>query len=122
MDTTDIKDLLQLYFDASFEADGEKMSKVFHHPAHVYGHADDGALKDMNRDFFINLVGSLTPGSENTPREDEILSIDFTGKNTAVARVKLRLGDIVFTDVLSLMRLDGKWTVISKLFSGETAR
>ena len=121
---TGIKDLLQLYFDASFESDGEKMSKVFHPGAHVYGHTEDSALKDMDREFFINVVGSLPPGSANASfsREDEILSVDFTGENTAVALVKLRLGDIVFTDVLSLIRLDGKWTVISKLYSGVSAQ
>ena len=120
MDSTEIKGIIQTYFDASYESSGEKMAKVFHDAAHIYGHGEDGALRDMDKDFFVNLVGTPKPDVAGSayPRQDEILSIDFTGENTAVARVKLRVGNILFTDMLCFMRLDGKWGVISKVFSG----
>ena len=120
MDSTEIKGVIQTYFDASFESSGEKMAKVFHDAAHIYGHGENGALNDMDKEFFVNLVGTPrhdSPESEY-PRQDEILSIDFTGENTAVARVKLRVRNILFTDMLCFMRLNGKWGVISKVFSG----
>ncbi|MCL2408110.1 MAG: nuclear transport factor 2 family protein [Oscillospiraceae bacterium] len=122
MDTTAIRALLQLYFDASFESDGEKMAKVFHDAAHIYGHGDDGSLLDTPKAPFVALISSFPLGSSDPAfvRDDEILSIDFTGENTAVARVRLRMGGIVFTDVLSLICIDGEWSVISKLYSGVT--
>ena len=120
MDSTEIKAVIQTYFDASFEHSGEKMSQVFHNAAHIYGHGEAGALNDMSKEFFVKLVGTPRPGSPKPeyPRQDEILSIDFTGENTAVARVKLRVGNTLFTDMLCFMRLDNKWGVISKVFSG----
>ena len=119
MDSTGIKDVIQMYFDASFESSGEKMAQVFHDPAHIYGHGDNGALADMDKAFFVKLVGSPRPGPKlEYPRQDEVLSIDFTGEDTAVARVKLRVGNTLFTDMLCFMRLDNKWGVISKVFSG----
>jgi hypothetical protein len=120
MDITEIKGIIQTYFDASFESSGEKMAQVFHDAAHIYGHGENGALIDMDKEFFVNLVGTPRPDSPESvyPRQDEILSIDFTGENTAVARVKLRVRNILFTDMLCFMRLNGKWGVISKVFSG----
>ena len=120
MDSNEIKEVIQMYFDASYESNGEKMARVFHEPAHIYGHGEDGSLDDMSKDFFVKLVGTPRPDAPATgyPRQDEILSIDFTGENTAVARVKLRVGNILFTDMLCFMRLNGNWGIISKVCSG----
>ena len=118
MDSSEIRSLLQDYFDAGVEFDANKMSGVFHRDAHIYGHGEKGVLKDMDRDFFVNMVGSASPSNPPSPRYDEILAIDFTGVDTAVARVKVRIKDTLFTDILCFMRLEGKWGVISKVFAG----
>ena len=118
MDATEIKKIIQLYFDGSYEGNQEKMDQVFHQAAHIYGHAPDGTLTDMPRDFFVSRVGSRPADAQPFPREEEIISIDFTGDATAVARVKLRVFHTRFTDILSFAYLDGKWGVISKLYSG----
>ena len=119
MDTNGLKAAIQLYFDACYEDDEEKMREVFHSAAHVYGHIDGGAFKDSDLETFIK-VATKPPGAPRPdhPRKDEIISIDFTGENTAVARVSLRTDVKFYTDILSFIRLDGKWTIISKLFSG----
>jgi len=117
MDTNKIKEVIQLYFDGSFDGKADNMKRVFHPAAHIYGY-DHGALEDMPKEAFVALVGSDRTGKPAFPREEEILSIDFTGENTAVARVKLRVFDTRYTDILSFIRLDGEWSVIAKLFSG----
>ena len=109
-----------MYFDACFEGDGDKMDQVLHQAAHVYGHAPDGSLADMPKNDFIKLVRSMPDDAPPFPREDEIISIDFSGENTAVVRVRLRIFNTRFTDILSFMRLEGKWGVIAKLYSGVT--
>jgi len=118
METNEIKEVIQTYFDAGYESDGEKMRTAIHNAAHTYVHDERGALMDRDKETFIKLVES---GKSNAPypRQEEILSIDFTSENTAVALVKVRIGKILFTDVLSFIRLDGKWTIISKLAAGE---
>ena len=123
MDSSEIREIIQTYFDASYESSSEKMAKVFHDAAHIYGHGENGVLSDSPKDSFVNMVGSVMPGAPKPeyPRSDEILSIDFTGENTAVARVALRVGNIMFTDMLCFMRLGGKWGVISKVYSAALA-
>ena len=123
MDANEIKKVIQAYFDTGYDADGEGMADVFHDVAHLYSCDENGGLINWDKGFFVNIVGTSVPGaSENGyPRYDEILSIDFTGENTAVARVKVRVGDTVYTDILSFLRIDGKWGIIAKVFTGAPA-
>jgi len=120
MDREKIEELLQMYFNASYEHKGELMLEVFHDPAHIYGLTADGALTDTKRDDFATRVSSHKTESPEVkfPRYNEIISIDFTGDNTAVAKVKLRVMNTLFTDILSFMRVDGKWGIISKVLAG----
>ena len=119
MDSDGIKEVIQWYFDGCCEGDADKINRVFHDSAHIYGRGDDGTLVDWPKEAFAQRVGSHKP--EPTPRADEILAIDFTGEDAAVARVKIRVGKTLFTDVLSFLRLNGKWGVIAKMFAGVPA-
>jgi len=119
MDDSGIKEVIQLYFDGCSEGDTGKIERVFHDAAHIYGHGENGTLVDWPKDAFVKVVGSHESNAQNpTPRHDEIVSIDFTGENAAVARVKISVGKTLYTDVLSFLRLEGKWGVISKMYSG----
>ena len=115
MNSNEIKEVIQKYFDSGYECSGEKTREIFHSAAHVFGHAECGGLRDSDLESFVKLVE--TPKQEY-PRQDEILSIDFTGENSAVARVKIRVGNIMFTDILCFLRFDGRWKIISKVYSG----
>ena len=120
MDKDGIKKVIQAYFDAGYASDAKGMAEVFHDDAHLYKHDENGSLINWDKDFFVNLVGSGPQGPDGPgyPRYDEILSIDFVGESTAVARVKVRVGDTLFTDILCFLRLGGKWQIISKVFAG----
>ena len=121
MDDKPIKAVLQDYFDGCYDASFEKLDRAFHKGAHIYGVGEDGTLADTERDVFVARVGAPRPEGfqRDYPRADEVLSIDFTGENTAVARVKLRVGKTLFTDILCVICLEGKWGIIAKVLSGE---
>lgn len=117
-----VQSVIQMYFDASFTGDGRKMKEVFHQVAHIYGLDKDGVLTDWTVPFFINLVESSTSSqSMGLARQERIHSIDFTGENTAVAKVSLRVRDILFTDILSLIKINGTWKIMAKVLSGVPA-
>ena len=116
MDRKEIELLIQDYFDASYESDGQKIGPVFHDAAHIYRRAEDGTLMDVDKDAFIERVSS-GKAYESYPRQDEIISIEFTGDYSAVAIVKLRVRETMFTDILAFIKLQDKWSVIAKLAS-----
>jgi len=117
MDTTAIKKMLKSYFDAFYNVDTKALHKIFHEKAHIYGHDEQGNLEDIDKKTFLKIISSFNSNGENPKfvRNDEILAIDFISKDVAVARVKLRFSNLVCTDILNLICLDGEWYIISVL-------
>jgi len=53
------------------------------------------------------------------PQRDDLrfgLSIEFAGPVTAFARVECAIAPRFFTDFLTLVQLDGRWQIVSKVF------
>ena len=57
-----------------------------------------------------------SPASRDEERRDRIVSVELVGPVTAIARVECAIGPRHFSDLLSLVRLDGRWQIISKVF------
>ena len=110
---------LATHFDGLYHSDTQRLSRVFH-PKAQYVCVTDGTLlyRDM-ADYFPVVDARPSPASRREVRRDEILSIDFAGPGTARAVVRCVLGTRHFTDFLTLIRLDGRWQVISKVFHYE---
>lgn len=121
MDKAGIEQVLQIYFDGSYEGSGEKMDRVFRPEAHIYGiNEDDSTLTDIPRDDFVKLVGSGPKDVKpDWVRNDEIHFIEFSSERSAIAKVSLNVHNTHFTDLLTFVNLDGEWRVVAKLFYGK---
>lgn len=99
MEIMQAKEILQRYFDAFYNVDTHELSILFHEAIHIYGHDENGALEDNDKESFMKIISSLRPNSKNPnfTRKDEILAIDFISKDAAVARVKLRFSNSICT-------------------------
>lgn len=115
-DTRDITTALADYFDGIYEGDTAKLRRAFHAEAHLYS-ATDGPLTDMSLEDYLALVGGRpSPASRNAPRADRIVAIDYSGPETAMAKVELSVSPKNFVDFLTMLRVDGRWRIISKTF------
>jgi len=114
-----VRNLLEIYFDAFYHVNLDALSVILHEAVHVYGHDEDGMLRDTTKETFLDILGGFKSHNENPNfvRNDEILSIDFASEDIAVARVRLSFDDSICTDILSLIRLNNEWRVISILDS-----
>ena len=63
------------------------------------------------------LENRLSPKDRNQPRYDRIISIDISGPEAALAKVQTAYGDRFFTDYLSLLKIEGRWQIITKTFT-----
>ncbi len=108
--------VLRTYFDGLYHSDTRALARVFHPRAH-YVCVTDGTLlyRDM-AEYFPVVDARPAPAARQEPRRDEIVSIDFAGPSTARAVVRCAIGPRYFTDFLTLIRLEGRWQVISKVF------
>ena len=52
-------------------------------------------------------------------RGDHILAIDLVGPSMALVKVKCQMPPRYFTDLLSFLKVDGRWVVAQKVFMTE---
>ena len=108
--------VLGLYFDGLHFSDTARLAQVFH-PKAQYVCVTDGTLlyRDM-AEYFPVVAARVSPASKGEARRDEIVSVEFAGPATARATLHCAMGDRFFTDFLTLIKLDGRWQVMSKVF------
>jgi 4-oxalocrotonate tautomerase len=111
--------VLREYFDGLYFCDTNRLATVFH-PAATYACATGGTLLKLGMDEYFPIVDQREPpASRNEARRDRIISIEFAGPVTALARVECAIGPKFFTDLLTFIKLDGRWQIIAKVFHYE---
>jgi hypothetical protein len=115
---TDVNDqdviakVVQHYIDGARSGKGDDMKPAFHEDATIFGY--------VGPDLFAGPIQNLfTWNDDNGPAtelKDRIASIDVTG---TVATVRLELENwtgIRFTDLFTLLKVDGDWKIMNKVF------
>ena len=111
-----ITGVVEAYFDGLYHADIERLGTAFH-PKAIYATADEVPLLYRTMDEYFPVVAQrVSPASRNDARRDVIESIEFAGENTAFARVRCSIGTKDFVDFLTLVRTNGAWRIIAKIF------
>lgn len=117
---TELSAAMSDYFEGLYRSDSTILRKVFH-PSALYACASDGTLLTLRMDEYFPIIDKRpSPASRNDPRTDRIISIEFAGPVTALARVECSILPKHFIDLLTLIRLDGRWQIISKVFHFES--
>jgi hypothetical protein len=113
----EIAHALGAYFDGLYEGDVDRMRAIFHPCCHLYS-APEGRLVDDDLDSYLARVRARpSPRSLGEKRRDAILAIAATGEGAAVATLRTARAPWLYTDYLSLLRIDGRWWIVAKTFS-----
>lgn len=111
-----VTETLTAYFEGLYHSDTSLLRGVFH-PQAIYVCVTDGSLTHLTMDAYFPVVDARpSPASRAEQRRDSIVSIEFAGPTTALARVTCAIAEKHFTDLLSLIHIDGRWQIISKVF------
>lgn len=109
------------YFEGLYRSDTTLLRRVFH-PRAQYVCATDGSLLQLTMDEYFPIVDAReSPASRGDARADRIVSIDLAGPVTAIVRAECAIAPKSFVDLLSFVRLDGRWQIIAKVFHYEVA-
>jgi hypothetical protein len=112
----EIPRVLADYLDALHFCDIDKLRSVFH-PRAIYATADETPLLYRTMEDYVPVVAARqSPASRGEQRRDHIDAIELAGENTAFARVRCAIGARDFVDFLTLVRTDGRWQIIAKVF------
>jgi len=114
-----ISELAQKYFDALYLGKADWFAEIFHPDAALFCNTD-GDFVHMTVGQYLELVrGRTSPGDLGETREDEILSIIVGSPTTAVLRTREVFLPKRFTDELTLMKFDGAWKIVAKIWDFE---
>lgn len=112
----EVSAVLADYFDGLHHSDTAALKRVFHPQAHYFS-ATDGTLLHLDMGQYFPIVDARpSPASQGHARTDRILSIEFAGPVTAIAKVECSIPPKAFTDLLTLVRLEGRWQIVAKGF------
>lgn len=102
---------LNYYLEGGTNNDFQTLKKAFH-PSATMVSLRDGAPQQVNAlDFFEK---GIKPGPPQE-RMTKIVSIAITG-DAAFAQLTIEYPTFTFTDYMSLLRIEGAWKIVNKMF------
>ncbi len=111
-DYDQIIDILNSYFDALYEGDVDTLRSLFHDDAELKG---NGYRK--SRDEWLDVVaGRPKPSDEGMEYGFNILSLEIVD-DQAMAKLDTPLPAAHVIDFLGLLREDGRWRIVNKMFT-----
>ncbi|CDN50582.1 nuclear transport factor 2 family protein [Neorhizobium galegae] len=109
-----VQAVIHLYVDGMTFAHEAALRKAFHPKACIIGNYD-GAVEWLSLDEFIGAVTSEGPAPAGTQPLIQIEALDVTG-DAATVKVVDQFAGMRFSDYLSLLKIDGRWVIVNKLY------
>lgn len=111
-----IQEVVAFYFKGTYHGSEDLLRKAFHPAAHITGNFK-GQIVDWTLDDFIARVTTTPTAAQNKePYEKEITLIDQT-ENAAMVKAKVVVGGIIFTDYITLLKMNERWVIRNKSFT-----
>ena len=109
-----ISAVVHLYVDGMAFANEGALRKAFHPDAAIIGNYN-GALEWTTREGFIKTIVEAGAAPPGTQPEMDVQKIDITGDAATVRVVDSFTGER-YSDHLSLVKIDGRWVIVNKVF------
>jgi hypothetical protein len=107
---------LELYIKGHATGNGDFWRQAFHKDARIEG-IRDGKLVSRTRDEFA-AGASGKPAEDEALRKRRIVSVDVVD-DAASAKVELDYPSVKFTDYFTLLKVDGEWKIMSKVYHAD---
>ena len=112
-----VKETVQRYFDGIMHYDAEALREAFHPEARLVASLPNGRVYDAPFEQWVQFTERTAP-QDLTGYKNTIVSIDIAG-NAAVAKTDLDWPTVHYVDYLSLLKIDGAWKIVNKIWHQE---
>jgi hypothetical protein len=112
-DEEEIRAVVGKYFESHATGAAAPLTEAFH-PSWTMMSVRDGALATRTLEQYTSGFTGNAPADE-AKRKRSIEQIDVTG-NAAMAKIRLDYPAATLTDYMLLLKIDGRWQVVSKIF------
>ena len=108
--------LVNEYFDGLYEADVEKLRRIFHEDAYLKA---PGLRRSLNE--WLELVASRAiPKVVGEAYDFKILSVDMQGEQ-AMVKVECPLLGNFYVDFLGFLKENGRWLIVNKMYADQVS-
>lgn len=107
---------LELYIKGHETGNGDFWRQAFHPSARIEGLRDGKFLSRTAAEFAAGASGK--PADDEAQRKRRIVSVDVQD-DAASAKIELDYPKVKFTDYFTLLKVDGEWKIMSKVYHGQ---
>jgi hypothetical protein len=111
-----VADIVKLYFTGAYRGDENDLKHAFHPDTHITGILNNQYYDWTLAEFITRVTAKPTAAMKEEKYDKEILSIEITN-NAAIVKARAAVGDIIFTDYITLLKIEGQWVIRSKSFT-----
>ena len=111
-----VREAVNHYLLGHATGDGAHFKVLFHPESKLFFIRDGQFTQLTSADYIARAAGK--PAADEAQRNRWISSVDITG-TAAVARIVLDYPSATLTDYLSLLKINGEWKVVNKIFHSE---
>lgn len=105
-----VEQTLNYYMEGGSDNDFQTLKKAFHDTATMKYITEEG-YKEVNA---LEFFSGMKPGPR-VSRKNRIADITISG-HAANARLELEYENFTFVDFMNLLKVDGEWKIVSKIF------
>jgi hypothetical protein len=101
------------YLEGHATGQGAAFAKGFHPDAKLFFNRDGKFSQLTSAEYIARAAGK--PADDEAQRKRRIDFVDVTG-DAAVAKITLEYPGVTLTDYMSLIKVDGEWRIVNKIF------
>jgi hypothetical protein len=120
-DEAAIRQTVQYYFDGGKNRDSVALRKAFHPDARMLFTKDGQLVVVPIGEYIARVAGEKAKFGAVDSTTRKVTSVEVTG-DAAIARLELGRPDMVITDYMSLLKVDGRWQIVNKIFTRQAKR
>jgi hypothetical protein len=102
-----------------YDCDTAKFDRVFGPTSQLHGFREGKMTCWPAAQYKEILAGRKSPKALGSRREEQVLLLDVASPTQALAKVRVRINDMVFVDYLSYHKVDDRWLITSKAYHRE---
>jgi hypothetical protein len=112
-----IRDAVTLYTEGVHSGDITMLKKAFHPRAMMYGASAKNVTVVEIQGLYDYIAANDPPTKTGEPHQCFISAIHYAGNAAMVEVVEESLYGNDYTNYLQLLKIDGKWVIVSKLYN-----
>ena len=117
-DEAAVRATLQHYIQGHATGDGAHMRIAFHPAARLFWSSADTLATRTSDEYIARMSGKPAADEASGVRKRRIERVDVTG-NAATGKIVLDYPDAYIVDYMSLLKTNGEWKIVNKIFTSE---